>query len=163
MLPLEYTAFCLLHQERYLHYTRERIQDAGRSLTVVEAALGCLATSWPTVISSSRPAAVAWHLLDTVISCALRREGAVSVQRVDAVHRLLPRAQADAVILCCRLQLSVVQAAELMGVEAPAVASHLLMAQRVLPGTLTAAPGIAPEAQSRRDKRAGSTAGQGAR
>lgn len=139
VLPLEYTAFCLLHQERYLRYTRERMQDAGMSRQVVEAVLGNLATLWPTVISSPRPAAVAWRLLDALISSALR--AAVQPARpVDAVHRMLPPAQADAVILRCRLRLSETQAAELMGVEAPAVASQLRMAQRALPGELTAAP-----------------------
>ncbi|WP_332880945.1 hypothetical protein [Streptomyces sp. NBC_00564] len=46
-------------------------------------------------------------------------------------------------ILLCRLRLSEVQAAELMGVEQSAVASQLLMAQRALPGRLTAAPAAA--------------------
>ncbi|KUN55465.1 hypothetical protein AQJ46_49410 [Streptomyces canus] len=138
VLPLEYTAFCLLHQERYLHYTRERVQDAWMSRQVVEAVLGNLATLWPTVISSPRPAAVAWRLLDALISSALRGT-APPARPVDAVHRMLPPAQADAVILRCRLRLSEAQAAELMGVEAPAVASQLRMAQRALPGELTAA------------------------
>ena len=139
VLPLEYTAFCLLHQERYLRYTRERVQDLSMSRQVVEAVLGNLATLWPTVISSPRPAAVAWRLLDALISSTLRGT-APPARPVDAVHRMLPQAQADAVILRCRLRLSEAQAAELMGVEAPTVASQLRMAQRALPGALTAAP-----------------------
>ncbi|WP_329240762.1 sigma-70 region 4 domain-containing protein [Streptomyces sp. NBC_01478] len=140
VLPLEYTAFCLLHQDRYLHYTRERVQDAWMSRQVVEAVLGNLATIWPTVISSPRPAAVAWRLLDALITSALGGRQAGAAQPADAVHQLLPRAQADAVILRCRLDLSEKEAAELMGVEAPAVASQLRMAQRALPGRWTAAP-----------------------
>ncbi|MGI5414244.1 sigma factor-like helix-turn-helix DNA-binding protein [Streptomyces chartreusis] len=131
-LPLEYTAFCLLYQERYLHYTRERVQDAWMSQQLVEAVLGNLVTIWPAVISSPRPAAVAWRLLDALISSALRSHGHAVAQPVDAVHQVLPPAQADAVILRCRLHLSEAQAAELMGVEAPAVASQLRMAQRAL-------------------------------
>ncbi|MFM9700163.1 sigma factor-like helix-turn-helix DNA-binding protein [Streptomyces europaeiscabiei] len=145
-LPVEYTAFCLLHRERYLRYTRERVQDAWVSQKVVEAALGNLATIWPTVISSSRPAAIAWRLLDALIASALRGQQTDGAQRLDAVHRALPPAQADAVILRCRLRLSEAQAAELMGVETPAVASHLRMAQRTLPGRLTAAPATGPGA-----------------
>ncbi|MEW2400271.1 sigma factor-like helix-turn-helix DNA-binding protein [Streptomyces sp. NPDC046862] len=141
-LPVEYTAFCLLHRERYLRYTRERVQDAWASQKVVEAALGNLATIWPTVISSSRPAAIAWRLLDALIASALRGQGANKNQQLDAVHQTLPRAQADAVILRCRLQLSEAQAAELMGVEKPVVASHLRMAQRALPGRLTDVPAV---------------------
>ncbi|MFD7817631.1 sigma factor-like helix-turn-helix DNA-binding protein [Streptomyces sp. NPDC059785] len=148
-LPLEYTAFCLLHQERYLRYTQERMQDAWVSRKVVEAALGNLATIWPAVISSSRPAAVAWRLLDALISSALRGQRARAAHPLDPVHRILPPAQADAVILRCRLQLSQAQAAEVMGVEEPAVASQLRMAQRALPGDLTAEPsGPGPGARS---------------
>ncbi|KAF5990779.1 hypothetical protein BOG92_001180 [Streptomyces sp. WAC00263] len=143
VLPLEYTAFCLLHRERYLRYTRERVQDAWVSQKLVEAALGNLATIWPAVISSSRPAAVAWRLLDALISSALRGRRSGAAHSVDAVHQVLPPAQADVVILRCRLRLSEAQAAELMGVERPAVASQLRMAQRALPGRLTAAPAAA--------------------
>ncbi|MFF4041117.1 hypothetical protein [Streptomyces sp. NPDC001816] len=132
-LPLEYTAFCQLHQGDYLRYTRERVQDAWMSRQVVQAVLGNLATIWPTVISSPRPAAVAWRLLDALISSAMRdRKATPAAQSLDVVHRMLPHEQADAVILRCRLRLSEQRAAELMGVEAPAVASQLLMAQRAL-------------------------------
>lgn len=138
VLPLECTAFCLQHQEGYLRYTRERVQDAWMSRQVVETALGNLATTWPEVISSARPAAVAWQLLDALIVSALRPARASG--SVDAVHRVLPQRQADAVILRCRLRLGEEEAAELMGVEAWVVASQLRMAQQALPGELTAAP-----------------------
>jgi hypothetical protein len=140
VLPLECTAFCLQHQEGYLRYARERVQDAWMSRQVVETALGNLATTWPEVISSARPAAVAWQLLDALIVSALRGSRAVSSGAVDAVHRVLPQRQADAVILRCRLRLSEEEAAGLMGVEAWVVASELRMAQQALPGELTAAP-----------------------
>ncbi|MFG2305289.1 sigma factor-like helix-turn-helix DNA-binding protein [Actinacidiphila glaucinigra] len=138
VLPLEYRAFCLLHQERYMRYTRERVQDMGMSQQVVGAALGRLATIWPAVISSPRPEAVAWRLLNALIVSEVRRLGSRVEQSVDAVHQVLPSAQADAVILRYRLRLNDRQAAELMGVEASAVASQLLMARRTLPGVLTA-------------------------
>ncbi|AZQ32118.1 hypothetical protein EJ357_47635 [Streptomyces cyaneochromogenes] len=147
VLPLEYTAFCLLYQERYLSYTRERVRDVWMSQQVVEAVLGNLATIWPTVISSPRPAAVAWRLLDALISSALRGRKPAVAQPVDAVHRVLPHAQADAVILLCRLRLSEAQAAEVMGVEVPAVASQLRMAQRALGDELTAPPAGPARAQ----------------
>ncbi|MFG2960797.1 sigma factor-like helix-turn-helix DNA-binding protein [Streptomyces sp. NPDC048291] len=133
VLPLEYTAFCQLHQEDYLRYARERVQDAWMSRRVVQAALGQLATIWPAVISSPRPAAVAWRLLNALVSSAVpERTAPPSAQAADAMHRMLPPGQADALILRCRLSLSEQRAAELMGVEAPAVASQLLMAQREL-------------------------------
>ncbi|MEU9348962.1 sigma factor-like helix-turn-helix DNA-binding protein [Streptomyces sp. NPDC048278] len=133
VLPLEYTAFCQLHQEDYLRYTHERVQDAWMSRQVVKAVLGNLATIWPTVISSPRPAAVAWQLLDALISSALsQRTAPPAAQTADSMHRMLPPGQADALILRCQLHLSEQRAAELMGVEAPTVASQLLMAQRAL-------------------------------
>jgi hypothetical protein len=148
VLPLEYTAFCLLYQEGYLRYARERVRDALMSRQIVEVALGNLATIWPTVISSPRPAAVAWRLLDALISSALRDRRVQAAQPADAVYQLLPPAQADAVILCCRLRLSEAQAADLMGVEAPTVASQLRMAQRALPDELTVAPAGGTRARS---------------
>ncbi|PAK27696.1 hypothetical protein CJD44_02715 [Streptomyces sp. alain-838] len=151
VLPLEYTAFCLMHQERYLHYTRERVRDPLMSQQVVRALLGNLATIWPTVISSPRPAAVAWRLLDALISSVLRN-GDADVTGPDPVHHVLPPAQADAVVLRCRMQLSEAQAAELMGVEPPVVATRLRMAQRALPGKLTASAAAAhpPAGRARR-------------
>ncbi|SNT56265.1 hypothetical protein [Actinacidiphila glaucinigra] len=140
VLPVEYRAFCLLHQERYMRYTRERVQDMRMSRQVVGEALGNLAMIWPAVISSPRPAAVAWRLLNTLISSEVRHLESQVEEPVDAVHQVLPSAQADAVILRCRLQLDDRQAAELMGVEASAVASQLLMAERTMPGVLTAPP-----------------------
>ncbi|WP_421110312.1 sigma factor-like helix-turn-helix DNA-binding protein [Streptomyces sp. NEAU-S77] len=110
------------------------------SRKVVETTLRDLAMIWPTVVSSSRPAAVVWRLLDALISSAVRARRERAAMSVDPVHRVLPAAQADAVILRCRLRLSEAQAAELMGVEESAVASLLRMAQRVAPGELTAVP-----------------------
>jgi DNA-directed RNA polymerase specialized sigma24 family protein len=116
------------------------VQDAWLSRQVVEAALGNLATMWPEVISSVRPAAVAWRLLDALICAALRGSSAWRSGAVDVVHRALPKRQADAVILRCRLRLSESEAAELMGVEAWVVASQLRIAQQTLPGELPTAP-----------------------
>uniref|UniRef100_A0AAU1UMK1 RNA polymerase sigma factor 70 region 4 type 2 domain-containing protein n=1 Tax=Streptomyces sp. NBC_00119 TaxID=2975659 RepID=A0AAU1UMK1_9ACTN len=129
-LPVEYRAFYQLHEGPYLRYTQERLNDQGASRQVVETTFGNLATIWPTVISSSRPAAVAWRLLDALIASALR---ARQVRGCDMVHRALPHPQADVVILRCRLQLSEDQTADLLGVEKPTVASRLRMAQRILP------------------------------
>ncbi|MFJ2349628.1 hypothetical protein [Streptomyces antimycoticus] len=143
-VPRAYTAFCLLHQDRYLSYARERVQDERVSRKVVETALGDLATIWPAVISSSRPAAVVWGLLNTLISSTVHARRGIAGMPVDAVHRVLPAAQADSVILLCRLRLSETQAAELMGVDEWAVTSHLRMAQRNMPGELTSASATSP-------------------
>ncbi|MFD3580810.1 sigma factor-like helix-turn-helix DNA-binding protein [Streptomyces sp. NPDC058644] len=142
--PLEYTAFRQLHQEPYLRFACERLRDRQASGQVVEAVFGHLEADWPAVISSPRPAAVAWQLLDSLIAAALRARAA---RGGDIVHRVLPPAQADVVILRCRLRLSQAEAAEVMGVEEPAVASHLRMAERTIPALR--------EGDTGRDKRKG--------
>ncbi|WP_405983346.1 sigma factor-like helix-turn-helix DNA-binding protein [Streptomyces sp. NBC_00872] len=130
-LPLDYMAFCTLHQNTYLRYTRARIGDEEVSRTVVRTALGELALVWPAALRSSCPEAVAWQLLSGIVSAALTDSGAVSGLR--SVHRMLPAGPADALLLCRELSLTVKEAAELMGEEEPAVRSRLSMALRSLP------------------------------
>ncbi|WP_328687764.1 hypothetical protein OHA74_54740 [Streptomyces phaeochromogenes] len=127
-LPADYTAFCMLYQDRYLRYTRVRVADPGLSRTLVEAALGSVATNWATVLASHCPAAEAWNILGSLIAQAVR--GHAATESCSTVYRVLPLLQADVVILRHRLSLSDQQAADLMGVEEPLVASQLRMAHR---------------------------------
>jgi hypothetical protein len=129
-LPAAYTAFCMLYQDRYLRYTRARVADPGLSRELVETALGSVATNWATVLASHRPAAEAWDILGSLIAQAVRGQSAANI--CNAVHRVLPPLQADVVILRHRLSLSDEQAADLMGVEEPLVASQLKMAHRTM-------------------------------
>jgi hypothetical protein len=130
-LPLDYTAFCLLHRDAYLRYAQARLADAERSRTVVETTLGQLALNWSAALSSC-PAAMAWQLLGRLITSSAGQTAAAAMGRED-IHRQLPTVQADAVILCHRLALSPGQAAALMGVEEPTVNSGLSAARRSLP------------------------------
>ncbi|GAA2942137.1 sigma factor-like helix-turn-helix DNA-binding protein [Streptomyces enissocaesilis] len=131
-LPLDYTAFCLLHRDAYLRYARARLTDAGTSRAAVEAALGQLALIWPTALSSSCPAAVAWRLLGHQITLSVEQAAPAAVGHED-LHGRLPAAQADAVLLCHHLSLTPRQAAALMGVQEPTVSSRLNAARRGLP------------------------------
>jgi hypothetical protein len=139
-LPLEYTAFCLLYQERYLRYTRARGGDPSLSRRLVETALGKVAVNWVGVLASHCPAAEAWGILGSVISTAVRGRPAVRAKPCNAVYRMLSPLQADIVVLRHRLSLDVEQTAELMGVDEPVVSSQLRMAHRNLPHALPAAP-----------------------
>jgi hypothetical protein len=129
-LPADYTAFCMLYQDRYLRYARVRVIDPGLSRTLVETALGSVATNWASVLASHRPAAEAWSILGSLIAQAVR--GQTAAKFCNDVYRALPPLQADVVILRHRLSLSDEQAADLMGVEEPVVASQLRMAHRTM-------------------------------
>ncbi|GAA4027047.1 hypothetical protein [Streptomyces plumbiresistens] len=129
-LPADYTAFCMLYQDRYLRYTRARVADPGLSRELVETALGSVATNWATVLASYCPAAEAWDILGSLIAQAMRGHAAATLY--NTVYRVLPPLQADVVILRHRLSLSDGQAADLMGVEEPLVASQLRMAHRTM-------------------------------
>lgn len=141
-LPADYTAFCMLYQDRYLRYARVRVTDPRLSRNLVETALGSVATNWTSLLASHCPAAEAWSILGSLIAQAVRGQAAAKL--CNAVYRTLPPLQADVVILHHRLSLSDEQAADLMGVEEPLVASQLRMAHRAmsrqLPGPLPVEP-----------------------
>ncbi|MET7852320.1 hypothetical protein [Streptomyces avermitilis] len=138
-LPADYTAFCLLYQDRYLRYACARVADPGLSRELVETALGSVAINWANVLASHCPAAEAWNILGSLIAQAVR--GHAAPKFCNAVYRALPPLQADLVILRHRLSLSDEQAADLMGVERPLVASQLRMAHRTMARRPPALPG----------------------
>ncbi|MBB4161655.1 hypothetical protein [Streptomyces cinereoruber] len=82
----------------------------------MSAVLGDLAMTWTEVLQSPSPSALAWRLLSV-------RTGRDAVTA--GPHRVLPAAQADAVLLRYRLGLPAEQAAEVMGRE-PAEFAWLL-------------------------------------
>ncbi|MEV6594749.1 hypothetical protein [Streptomyces acidicola] len=147
-LPVEYTAFCLLYQDRYLRYARARLADPGLSRRLVETALGKVATNWASVLASHCPAAEAWTILGSVITAAAHRSTAAGAGSCNAVYRILSTLQADIVTLRHGLSLSEEQAADLMGVEEPVVACQLRMAHRNLPRELAHALSAAPGAET---------------
>lgn len=132
-LPLDYTAFCLLHQHNYLRYARARLQRPDLSEQSVADALGDLAVNWNGALCSAAPAARAWLLLGRRVARAAR--GPRTSQRADTLHRLLPTRQADMVVLRHRLLLDHAQTAALMGLEALTVAADLAAAHRALDHT----------------------------
>lgn len=126
-LPLDYTAFCLLHQHHYLRYARARIRRPSSAEHAVAGALGDLAITWHSALCSSAPAAWAWDLLRRRI-----RQAARAPFDTDTLHRMLPDEQADTVVLRHRLLLNYTQTAALMGLEPCTVVAHLAAAHRTL-------------------------------
>ncbi|GAA2126116.1 hypothetical protein [Streptomyces synnematoformans] len=131
-LPLDYTAFCLLHEENYVRYSRARVADAAAGRLAVARALGDLALAWDRALRSASVAAVAWETLRTRVRAAARTAGPAPGWDP---HRTLPDLQADALLLRYRLALTDAQAAQLMGVAEPVVAGQLRLARRQLPRT----------------------------
>ncbi|WP_459248035.1 hypothetical protein [Streptomyces youssoufiensis] len=129
-LPLEYTAFCLRHQEPYHRYSHVRLRHEAASRNAVAAALGDLALNWDGALRSACLPAVAWRLLRARVQAAAR---ANDPRPPDTLHRAWPADQADALILRYRLSLTTDQSAHLMGVDPAVIATHLRTALRDLP------------------------------
>lgn len=128
-LPIEFTAFCLRYQERYLSYAQARSLDAGRARQIVESVLSALVVVWPSVIASDRPSRVAWKMLTAQVAWALGGEGQGRRRwPCDAAHLALPPGQADLVLLRYRLCLSRAETAELTGMRESEVALELAKA-----------------------------------
>ncbi|MFD9338627.1 hypothetical protein ACFWBF_30170 [Streptomyces sp. NPDC060028] len=136
MPSMEYTAFCELHREAYVRYILTRVGDADLSERIAGTAFATLAAIWPSVISSSRPEAVAWAVLGGLVDSTLHGVHSSAPLEEDEVYRQLPVAQADVVVLRCRMALSAGQTAHLMGLEEPTVAVRLRSAGRSLPPRL---------------------------
>ncbi|MFC6784043.1 sigma factor-like helix-turn-helix DNA-binding protein [Streptomyces atroolivaceus] len=128
-LPVEFTAFCLCYQERYVRYAQARSLDAGRARQIVESVLSALVVVWPSVIASDRPSRVAWKMLTAQVAWALSEADQARRRRIgDAAHLALPPSQADVVLLRYRLSLSRGETAELMGMKESEVALELAKA-----------------------------------
>lgn len=135
---LDCAAFRQLHRRRYLEYTGARLNDPRLCHQVVDTAFATLDSLWPQVISSPCPEAMAWTILGALVSTSLDAARSYAVPESDEVYEALPPAQADVVILRCKLELDTGQAADLMGVEAPTVTGRLRTAERQLPAHLVA-------------------------
>ncbi|MET9437539.1 hypothetical protein [Streptomyces sp. NPDC006551] len=108
-LPTAFAAFCMRHMDTYTRYTAVRTGDPHAANALVSAVLGDLAMAWTEVLRSPSPSALAWRLLSTRAGRDATAAGP---------HRVLPAAQADAVLLHYRLGLPAEQAAEVMGRKA---------------------------------------------
>jgi hypothetical protein len=129
-LPLDYTAFCLLYEEHYVHYSRARVADPATGRVAVARALGDLALAWDRALRSPSVAAVAWEILRIRVRAAARTAGPAPGWDL---LRTLPDLQADAMLLRYRLALTNARSAQLMGVEEPVIAGQLRLAWRQLP------------------------------
>ncbi|MGP4001377.1 hypothetical protein [Streptomyces sp. 8N706] len=122
VLPADFTAFCQLHHRIYRRYARLLITDARAADCAVERALGDLAACWRQTLASHRPTAMAWAVLTSRIHRTLRTRPRTAA---GTLYRLLPTAQADAVLLHHVIGLSTTKTAETTGTEPAAIATLL--------------------------------------
>ncbi|MFR9724007.1 hypothetical protein ACL02R_11670 [Streptomyces sp. MS19] len=129
-LPLEFTAFCVLHQPCYLRYSEARLGSTPAAKQAVAAALGDLAMSWSSALASLSPARAAWSLLTDRVDNA---PVAPSADATAALYRILPAFQADLVVLHHQLRVPLTLVSRTVGRPHGDVAGLLSLAERNMP------------------------------
>ncbi len=129
LTALSFSAFCGYRRGAYLDYATLRLGSAGAGRAVVEATFAQLAREWGGVLSSESPAAMAWGFLKARTASAARsgRHGAQLATRAR-----LPAHHADALSLVHALNLSVDEAADLIGIPRTRLLADLRAAERAL-------------------------------
>ncbi|MFF2189644.1 hypothetical protein [Streptomyces sp. NPDC058155] len=132
---LGFGAFIERNQPRYARYAAIRLDRQESVPGVVYATLSFAHVHWDWLLSRRSLAADVWEELRLQVG---RCAGTVSAQDADVatLYQSLPETGADSVLLCHSLGLDVPEAAELMGLEPPAVEAALGAARRSLPHVL---------------------------
>ncbi|MFE7120668.1 hypothetical protein ACFU99_35080 [Streptomyces sp. NPDC057654] len=129
---LGFRAFAERNPPRYARYAEARLDRPAGVTAVVRATLSFSRRHWDWLLSRPSLAADVWEQLRFQVSrhsdCLPPRDADVA-----ALYGGLPMTSADSVLLCRRLGLGVAEAAELMGVDSPAVEAGLGAARRALP------------------------------
>ncbi|WP_374986025.1 hypothetical protein [Streptomyces fradiae] len=137
---LGYSAFAERNSPRYTRYAEARLAADARAASVVGATLTYARRNWTWLLSQPSPAADVWEELRFQVRCGceetMPRDADVAV-----LYDRLPETSADSVVLCRHLGLCVGEAAELMGLEPPAVKAGLGIARRALPHLADGVPG----------------------
>ncbi|MFB8017083.1 hypothetical protein ACFC36_00805 [Streptomyces rubiginosohelvolus] len=129
MTDLGFSAFAERNQPRYTRYAGARLSRDADVQVAVHITFGLAGGNWPWLLSQPVLAAAVWAELRHQVEARLAK-GAAPDDDAAALYKALPRAKADSVLLCHRLDFDVEAAAELMGVEPPAVEAILRAAKR---------------------------------
>jgi hypothetical protein len=130
-MPLTYAAFCGDRWEVYSRFAAASVGAAQLGAELARAALGDLALVWVGALQSRSPAALAWDLLGA-------RTRAQRTKGARRLYGLLPRHEADALLLSYKLGLSPQRAADAMGLATHDVCVLRRQALRKLTSALTA-------------------------
>lgn len=125
---LEFAAFCETNRAAYLRYAQVRLQDPAEATHCVDAVLGALGRSWPTVLATDCPAARVWKALRTEAGHRMVSAAA----RTGRLHAALRDDQADIMLLHHQLRLSIADTARLMGLPDHDARALLRGAERAL-------------------------------
>ncbi|MGW3835083.1 hypothetical protein [Streptomyces microflavus] len=132
MTDLGFRAFAERNQPRYTRYASARLARDADVQVAVHLTFGLAGGNWSWLLSQPVLAANVWAELRHQVEVRLAK-GAAPDNDAAALYEALPRAKADSVLLCHRLHFDVDSAAELMGVEPPAVEASLRAMKRTLP------------------------------
>lgn len=129
---LGFAAFAERNHPRYTRYVQARLAKDAHVAGAVGATLAYAREDWDWLLGQPSLAADVWEELRYQVR---RLSDAVSSWDADVStwYGGLPETSADSVLLCHRLGLPVGEAAELMGLETPAVQAGLAVACRALP------------------------------
>ncbi|MET8681774.1 hypothetical protein ABZW18_30380 [Streptomyces sp. NPDC004647] len=126
-----------------MRYAEARLGDGRAGAGAVTAAFRDLCVIWGDVLRSSCPAAVGWRVLGQAVAVGWS-SAAGPAGEADALHRVLPDQQADAVLLHYRLGMALEESADLMGMDVAALGVQLRVAERLLPPRLAFILGTVP-------------------
>lgn len=132
MTDLGFRAFAERNQPRYTRYASARLSRDADVQVAVHITFGLAGGNWSWLLSQPVLAATVWAELRHQVEVRLAK-GAAPDNDAAALYEVLPRAKADSVLLCHRLHFDVDSAAELMGVEPPAVEASLRAVKRTQP------------------------------
>ncbi|MEU8543156.1 hypothetical protein AB0C52_24765 [Streptomyces sp. NPDC048717] len=129
---LGFTAFTERNQPRYTRYAQARLAKGTDVVSAVRATLVYARQHWGWLLGRPRLAADVWNELRHQVGILSTASSSPDAD-VRTLYRGLPETSADSVLLCHRLGFPVGEAAELMGLESPAVHAGLAVARRALP------------------------------
>ncbi|MGW5677908.1 hypothetical protein ACWEV4_22940 [Streptomyces sp. NPDC003860] len=124
-MPPSYTVFCLDRTTVYQRYAEIRVGCSRLGAQLVRETFGDLAMLWVEALQSPSPAAMSWALLAARITAHGHRPR-------DCVHDLLPRAQADALVLRYKVGLTAAHAATVMGIATSEITVLQMAAVRAM-------------------------------
>ncbi|MFI6019171.1 hypothetical protein ACIBCP_16300 [Streptomyces sp. NPDC051287] len=134
---LGYSAFAERNQPRYDSYAQARLVRKADVTVVVRATLSFALKRWEWLLIQPRLAAVVWAELRCQVSRQADEAEPQDVTGAAALYSSLPVTSADSALLCWRVGLTSGEAAELMGLEQPAVEAALRVARRIHPHLAT--------------------------
>lgn len=125
-------AFTERNHPRYTLYARARLAKDADVAGAVRKTLAYARAEWDWLLGQPSLAADVWEELRSQVRC-LSDVAPTRDDGVRSLYRGLPETSADGVLLCYHLGLPADEAAELMGLETPAVQAGIAVACRALP------------------------------